>query len=193
MIVSSPAIGSRYPIRQLTRRGRFIHLHDTGTDDDIEALVKFRAPRLTITDKLWTIFRAVNAHELGGFGGVSNILIDAEEGTDKRNRTQRSPHRPLCKNAVRPGKRREGKNLQSVAALSALDTVNSSTPLPSSHSLPPLKNWHGRSTSPPKPRAATGDKAASGSRPFPARTFICWPSFRIQTTEKPCPGIVRIC
>ena len=77
------AIGSRYPIRQLTRRGRFIHLHDQGTDDDIEALVKFRAPKLQITKSLWTVFHSVNEHELGGFGGISNLLIDAEEEADR--------------------------------------------------------------------------------------------------------------
>jgi hypothetical protein len=77
------AIGSRYPVRQLTRRGRFIHLHEQGTDEDIEALVKFRAPNLKLTEKLWTIFKSVNGHDLGGFGGVANLLIDADEEADR--------------------------------------------------------------------------------------------------------------
>ena len=76
---------SGYIFNQLAWRGRFIRLPRCGTDNDIRVLFKFRCPDLTLTPTLFEKLQAVNEHEMGGFGGVSNVIKDAIFEANKRN------------------------------------------------------------------------------------------------------------
>ena len=76
---------SGYIFNQLAWRGRFIRLARSGTDKDIRTLFQFRCPDLDLTPKLRDVLSAVNEHEMGGFGGVSNVIKDAIFEADRRD------------------------------------------------------------------------------------------------------------
>lgn len=75
---------SGYIFNQLAWRGRFIRLPRQGTDNDIRLLFKFRCPDLKLSADLFEKLKAVNEHEMGGFGGVSNVVKDAVFEANRR-------------------------------------------------------------------------------------------------------------
>jgi len=81
-----------YNAKQFWRRCAYhVLLTDPATRKDIEAVWRYMCPKLTLTNELATIFEAVNAHELGGFGKVSAIIKDAMRFADKRNEKLTAP------------------------------------------------------------------------------------------------------
>lgn len=121
-----------YNIRQLAWRGRFIRLpkfselKESVQDSDIKALLKFYCPDLKATEDLLTALKAVGTHDMGGFGGIANVIKDALIEADV-NKTELDEELILTSVAAQyhPGRPADaGKGIKGIAAGSKEATLN---------------------------------------------------------------------